>query len=683
MPLASILGDHPARRPKGAGVVLFYGKLLVACALLFTAAPTRAEEKPAEQAKAVSLTPAQEEVVKTFLTRMREVRLRLWKGELTKTLEELKTYGLADDRRDTLSAAGEKAFAACIGPWAEAYEKFVRETMLRPKNGPPLATIIERLPQVSDAGALPRTFTGYPNPFERPAWRAAVRSALGEDAFAKWQEAEVEKDAARAALIAEAIKTQEEGAVETWRSDVEMKIAELGATVPLTPEQVTALQDLGKRLLEETKETFRTSLRKVLNGQTVSNLKNILVGRVRYGVGEVQSPPLQPGWKDAAAKIIGPEGMKEIAAVEAERRTRRSRSLGLLLIAQMDARVALTGSQRERLQPLAEALVQKEPSLIDRDPNSYFNTAGDIFITIAAKAKPEELQSILDPAQLRRWQEAGSPQTLKQAQLEDEEVNGNKVLGKARGRSSASIPREEIERELSDFFVGRAEAKRRDLVALMQMKAEDLARTGKLSEEKAERLEFAARGAAERTLAQWANNIEASVRASLGSIDPRLIRQQLAAMGSYAQEGDPDKNELWTRALKLLATDEQIGAWKKEIEERERYEQSAISQYLLAEFDLLARLTPAQWKALEPKLIEALRKHGPSIQRMFGYNARQRPWFLMSYSRMVPFHGIAEAEMKATLTKPQWDRWSQSSDYSNSAMYWSNIEQMNQIQIRR
>jgi hypothetical protein len=67
---------------------------------------------------------------------------------------------------------------------------------------------------------------------------------------------------------------------------------------------------------------------------------------------------------------------------------------------------------------------------------------------------------------------------------------------------------------------------------------------------------------------------------------------------------------------------------------------------------------------------------------MFGYSARQRPWFLLSYCRMVPFHGVPEAELKATLSKTQWDRWSQSHEYSNSAMYWGNIEQMNQARAR-
>ena len=53
-------------------------------------------------------------------------------------------------------------------------------------------------------------------------------------------------------------------------------------------------------------------------------------------------------------------------------------------------------------------------------------------------------------------------------------------------------------------------------------------------------------------------------------------------------------------------------------------------------------------------------------------------WYLQNYTRFMPLAGIPEEEMKALLSKEQWERWSTTEEFANAKNYWNNIRQNHQ-----
>ena len=68
-------------------------------------------------------------------------------------------------------------------------------------------------------------------------------------------------------------------------------------------------------------------------------------------------PDQQAAWKDGLAKLLTPDEVQRLAESKQARRARRVRALGQMMLVEMDEKVAFTASQRARLQPVAERLV--------------------------------------------------------------------------------------------------------------------------------------------------------------------------------------------------------------------------------------------------------------------------------------------------------------------------------------
>ena len=60
------------------------------------------------------------------------------------------------------------------------------------------------------------------------------------------------------------------------------------------------------------------------------------------------------------------------------------------------------------------------------------------------------------------------------------------------------------------------------------------------------------------------------------------------------------------------------------------------------------------------------------------------PWYLQTYSSLLPMAGVPEKEMKTILSKAQWDRWA-GEDLGNAMNYWDSIENnhKNRVQQKR
>ena len=163
---------------------------------------------------------------------------------------------------------------------------------------------------------------------------------------------------------------------------------------------------------------------------------------------------------------------------------------------------------------------------------------------------------------------------------------------------------------------------------------------------------------------------------------PENIRQKLANGTRYAyQRPDAQTNALWKATVSAELTPAQQTAWTAERDARTRYSDTAVAGFLLAEFDRKFSLLPEQWDKLAPTLIKAIQDYQSDIRGMFAYG--NSPWFLTSYSMFLPLHAVPENELKAILSREQWDGWTGSQEFSYTSNYWDNIRQMHDQRVQR
>ncbi|HEX8295644.1 MAG TPA: hypothetical protein VF593_05055, partial [Chthoniobacteraceae bacterium] len=122
---------------------------------------------------------------------------------------------------------------------------------------------------------------------------------------------------------------------------------------------------------------------------------------------------------------------------------------------------------------------------------------------------------------------------------------------------------------------------------------------------------------------------------------------------------------------------------EKEEAARKSFNDTTAAMVVLAEFDRLTALTPEQFARLELALGKVMTDFGPEITSAFS-SSSTTPWYLQYY-RLLPIVGVPEPELKAMLSKEQMERWTSSSEYSNSSGLWTNIQetQVERLKIKK
>jgi hypothetical protein len=198
------------------------------------------------------------------------------------------------------------------------------------------------------------------------------------------------------------------------------------------------------------------------------------------------------------------------------------------------------------------------------------------------------------------------------------------------------------------------------------------------------RLQTAARGAAEQSLAAWMENLETNIRGNLNDANVENIKVRLASIPDYQfRRGSETESEttILDEALKAELSEEQQTAWKKEVDARSEFRSKAISEFIVAQFDRRHLLMTEQFDKLRPKVEQLLKEYDQDIGRMFTYYGGG--WHMQHYLQFMPFAGIPEKELKEILSKEQWDSWAGTHEFSNANSYWENVKRNHDQRIKR
>ena len=575
----------------------------------------------------------------------------------------------------------KQAVGQSLAEWSGKFEEFFGGNTSGSFRNPSRRCWLRRRPTAAT------TWSDYKTPAEEPAWTQGLKDTLSAE-----QASSLEKDHGRAPAIrgervAEFLKPMLENARDEFATQMLAKTGEIKAALAPSKETAGKLDALAKTAADRMVEVWQKRAAKSLlaldddvRRKTLKNNRNGNFGMF-FGGEESDGEAESAAWDKDLGSVLSPEEAKRWRDVVEEHEARQAQAMGRALIAELDQKVAFTASQREKLHPVAERVLREQSSRMQNEMRaSMFAYNGLQTILSAAATFPDaELKPILDPVQLRRWQEFSRPQ--------------GRIMAGSRAQKPAGKPEEspapepeEQEHMISDFLFENATSEYRSILAEITLKIEDAARIVALSQETSSRLQIAARGAAERSIEASRDDTERNVRANLGAVPGQNVQERLAMLGqNFNLRFNERQVELaiWNKAVETELTADQRASWQKELDERQRYLDESIVQIVIAGFDALTSLSAEQSKKIEPLVAGFMKDYGPDIGTIFGnYGAGQgNVWYMQAY-RCLPFSGVPEKDLKEILSKEQWEQWAASNEFSNCNNLWSNLQRNHEQRLK-
>ena len=226
---------------------------------------------------------------------------------------------------------------------------------------------------------------------------------------------------------------------------------------------------------------------------------------------------------------------------------------------------------------------------------------------------------------------------------------------------------------------------RRRMLATMTLKAEDAARQTALAPEACRRLQTAARGAAEESLASWEGSMKHIVRDQMENADAETARQRLSSIPEYVFENTtitpPEKQPVSSRTIAAEMTSAQRAEWQKEMDERNAFRLRSIASLILAEFDGEIPISVEQWDKLQTIVTGLVREYEPEFVNSSS-NSSAGQWYLEYYTLLVPVAGVPEKDMASILTKEQFEKWKLTDECINGADRWPSIQEMHTQRVK-
>lgn len=129
--------------------------------------------------------------------------------------------------------------------------------------------------------------------------------------------------------------------------------------------------------------------------------------------------------------------------------------------------------------------------------------------------------------------------------------------------------------------------KREELKHFMMLQIDDLNRTCDLNEKQIARLQVASKGAIERSLEKWVQEIEDNGWIDMvGNMEPDVADQWLANVGENLSHKSAARHEIWLKTIESVLTNEQKDKRKGVTRRRQAYQRQATVDQAVAILDL-------------------------------------------------------------------------------------------------
>ncbi len=665
----------------------FHHLLLAALAgFWLTAACSAADNAAAPENNGAAedkFSPEIEKSLADFTQKVTVAKRKAWGTKMSKVIEELKQVtGLNDEGAKPLQAAIQAAIDPGADQFAKAMDSVYRKQFRR--NPQQIPFIIKQWRDNVDAIiAGSGSLTGVVEPDEQSSWSDTLQRVLSASQLAAWQKTLADRRDATLKQMAGPLNTGNARMKNSYEEAMEKKIAGIElALTPLSKESSEALKALSKEAVGKTMEEWQKSAEKYVLSLPETQRMQILKQRAFYfNNEEAVAPEKQSVWRDGLAKILSAQDQQKLKDAENSRTERLGSMLGRVLISTMDNSCAFTAAQREKLKPLAEQLVKGEPSLLTAEESSLFENGAFNGLRLAEmKATEKQLSPILEASQCKHWQSACS--SLQSNPFEDDSENEE-----ATEIDQATLPKtpepEDVEHAVSDYLATIFASSRKAELDARMLRVEDISRINSLAPATLDRLQTAARGAAERALEEWSGSLAENFRANAGNLTAKNIKQRLASVGQqYGFQRYAGTNlstqAVWDDAVKTELKEEQQAAWKKELDARDAYSEETSVIALMENFSEFTTLKPEQRDKLQPLLAKTIHEYLPDLKNWY---SNSTTWY-MSYYRYVMILAIPEKDLNEILTKEQSDRWKGSNEFSWANSNWNMLRQNHEQRVK-
>ena len=630
------------------------------------------------------MPPEQSAKIAEFLKKVDQARRPRMDERVAAAIEEIRQQAeLGPEAVQTLQAAAVRAEDAAQ---AEQLAHQIKEkTAEFAEGGPEILKRLEEPEMIQDTADGPE-IVAYTGPLDQPVWQDALAHVLNPDQIAAWE-------TLRAARTAEATKEVSafvDGKIGAYQTMLEKQMLPRSESIvsglKLPKERADAVNALAAKAVEASLDRWRQSAVRALVGQTPEQRREIVKnGSFMIPFQPENAPEKQAVWTQGLAQLLTDDERASVVNARGVQRARRAQALGRVMIALMDSKVAFTASERPKLEPLAERLVQTAKALFpaaeDDASVGYLTYQPAAFYRVAATAHAEDLRPVLDEVQTQHWLEPG-----REAAKDADEDGGMMFIMNNAPEPLPPLPEpgepEDLEQAVADYLQTHAATHRKQAMTTMTLRAEDAGRTVGLDAVHLARLRTAAQGLAEADTTAWEANAEQVARSTVEEATRENIQQKLASIASYQLVNRNNSAEgLWKKTVDTELTPEQRTAWQSERDARDAYLEAAGAQFLTAEVDRLVALSPEQWDRLEPMIAKVSQDYGPDLHRLFASNGT--PWFLLTYYMFLPLHAIPDEDYKAMLNETQWNQLAGSSPFSTSATYWDNVKQNHESRLQQ
>ncbi|TCO87708.1 hypothetical protein EV701_1207 [Chthoniobacter flavus] len=617
-----------------------------------------------------------------FMAKVKDGKRKLSNEKMDKIIERVaKTTGLNEQGRKTLETKSREVTDIFLVDWVDAYDRLIR-SLMKESQEQILAFIKARSNETAENLALNfRHDLSAAEAQDSKAWAAALKDTLTPEQYATWQKSDTGEREKLHAEIGDRLNAWLDPSREAMNEEVLTKVAQMSRSLNLSKEKADQLKSVGKSAVDESIGKMRDREEKMIAAMDEDARRQMLKNRnIYFSPSQEESPETSKAWKTGLTKLLSADERKQLDTEAAEHLSRRVQALARLMVAEIDARVALTADQRKRLEPICQRIAEKDSKSLSNSLGQGYSQI-DVMATLSTEVKPDEAETkaILEPIQRQHW--------LAVCKIQTEERNAQSRTPTVKPKEEkAALPPEpeDVERAISDYLEGKERLHRQKALAEALLRAEDAGRAANLPAEKIELLKTAARGSAEELLASWKTNADETVRSSIGNTPARFVRSRLENLQEYNFQWRPNSQEsdaLWTKTFKATLDAGELAAAEKSVNERETFRSESVANFIVAMFDQACPINSEQQAKLTPAVAAAVKEYQADIQSYFSGN-NSVSWYLSGFSMFIPVVAVPEADLKSILGAESFEQWTKSRQCGYVMNYWTWIKQNHEARAK-
>ena len=259
---------------------------------------------------------------------------------------------------------------------------------------------------------------------------------------------------------------------------------------------------------------------------------------------------------------------------------------------------------------------------------------------------------------------------------EKKKEEGAEEVGKKDGdKKEEDEDKKTTEDKIAAFLKKREVEARKPRTEQMQRRIEELEEIVGLKDGQKKKLEIASKGAVEKSLEPWREQMDNYIRQYLER-SPNNVDMMLASIGNvnfgHTPEQQAAEQEVWLSTIGRVLDREQMATYQQTVDERNDYLHTAVSSLLIADLDRNLRLTAEQREKLAALL-------GPVIEENLTLLGRwSNDGNLPVYQLPTLLGGVAEKELNKALSEKQIEGWQ--ARFARFKNMWQSMEQQKKNQ---